>query len=153
MYPVFLVLKITGGKWNRTLILLFFYSLEGEKITVWYDLTVWSALGSSSIFVCFLTDTEYFYHPPAKLREGNVFSRICLSFCLSSEVVTIWSLRTYSNLFTWAPPPPTPGPVESCSLEEAGGWPLTERLSYFKVTQRRYGNYSNANVELKPINS
>ena len=26
---------------------------------------------------------EIFYHSPTKLQEGNVFSRVCLSFCLS----------------------------------------------------------------------
>ena len=74
---------------------------------------------------------SFFYHPPTNLHAGNVFSHVCLSFCLQGRG-PMWSLRmihwtslyrdppvqgplasyiwwprleTCSNLFTWGPPP------------------------------------------------
>ena len=40
----------------------------------------------------------HFYRPPTKLREGNVFSRVCLSVC--SWRIPMWPLQTFSKLFT-----------------------------------------------------
>ena len=59
----------------------------------------------------------YFYRPPSKLREGNVFSRVCASFCSQGlspcnyyqwyhwSVTSHPSLRTCSS---WTPKPSTP---------------------------------------------
>ena len=36
---------------------------------------------------------NFYYRPPTKLRKGNVFSRVCLAFCLSTgRGVTMWPL-------------------------------------------------------------
>ena len=58
-----------------------------------------------------------------KLREGNVFSRVCLSTC--------------SNLFTWwlpAPPSRPLGPVQTCSFKKLSEWPSTERPSQWWIS-------------------
>ena len=54
---------------------------------------------------------RYLYRPPAKIREGNVFSRLCFPVCLfigegRSHVTTSWT--SSSKLFIWRPlgPPP-----------------------------------------------
>ena len=49
---------------------------------------------------------ENIYRPPAKLWDGNVFRRVCLSVCPQTgpHVITAW---TRSNFFTWGSPPTT----------------------------------------------
>ena len=42
----------------------------------------------------YLLIVDWFYCPPTELREGNVFSRVCLSVCLSVH----WGLCSGSHL-------------------------------------------------------
>ena len=54
-------------------------------MTAWYDLTLPISLLLGVLRYISLShfQTMYFYRPPPKLREGNVFSRVCLSVCHS----------------------------------------------------------------------
>ena len=86
---------------------------------------------------CYIPDVEHrlgeqyvrvagktFYHPPTKLREGNIFSRVCLSFCPQGSPHTgprPWppAITTPYRDFPW-PCPPTPvhrdpPPTQTCS--------------------------------------
>ena len=64
-----------------------------------------------------------YYYPPMKLGEGNVFSRVCLSFCLftvTGHMGTHSPTQPHGDLHTGAFPPPG-------TVWKAGGWPSTER--------------------------
>ena len=85
------------------------------------------------------------YHPPAKLREGNIFTRVCLSVPRGSLYWTSWdpspSFRTWdfmeppasdiwwskleicSNLFNWGAPP-------TQKLKYGGYWSSTYAVGY-----------------------
>ena len=112
---------------------------------------------------CYIPDVEHrlgeqyvrvagktFYHPPTKLREGNIFSRVCLSFCPQGSPHTgprpwPWppAITTPYRDFPWpCPPPPlqytvTPHPdifevvyYVACTL---GKQALDIRLKYLLV--------------------
>ena len=49
-----------------------------------YRVTELALSGCLVRFTCIFSLNLYFYHSPEKLREGNVFSRVCLSVCLST---------------------------------------------------------------------
>ena len=49
-----------------------------------YIVTELSFTGCLIRFTCIFSLNLYFYHPPEKLLEGNVFSPVCLSVCLST---------------------------------------------------------------------
>ena len=87
------------------------------------------------------------YHPQTKLREGNIFSRVCLS---ASHPVQL-----PPRLGTWGPLASTSDiwwlslrPVETCSLDLTAQpptgtdicWPLT----LIWLASRRYSSYWNA---------
>ena len=49
-----------------------------------YRVTELALSGCLIRFTCIFSLNLYFYHPPEKLRAGNVFSPVCLSVCLST---------------------------------------------------------------------
>ena len=55
------------------------------------------------IFQCVshLYDYLNFYHPPTKLREGNVFTGICLSFCPLERGVGMSGPRSLPEGWVW----------------------------------------------------
>ena len=77
----------------------------------------------------------YFYRPPSKLREGNVFSRVCLSIHRGGSLATI--THDALDLTVQGPSPESlcispfkqapqlvisggqdPRPIQTCSLED-----------------------------------
>ena len=114
------------------------------------------------------TASTSFYHPPTKLRNGNVFSHVCRSVCSHGipcdhypwcigphhpghvQTCSTWTslYREASNptLCPWTPSPgPTPGHVQTCSLWsrydwKVGGWHPTGMLSWFIFSRARRRN-------------
>ena len=124
-----------------------YYVLTGNKISeapifrnctnVCFIIKIKIQNASNRVTCCWATSNSYpdhCYHPPIKLREGNIFIRVCLSLWERwGRVITTHDAIGQSQV-TWGPPPyphrELPRPVQSWSLcsqyiyGHAGGWPF-----------------------------
>ena len=95
------------------------------------------------------TSIKRYYYPPTKLREGNVFSRVCLSTDLTWQRKDLFKPLYLGNRPILPPALAQPTPdmfkllqlephrtspprqVQTCTVWKADGWPSTERPSCF----------------------
>ena len=108
----------------------------------------------------YLIPCFHVYHPPTKLREGNVFSRVCLSFC-PQGVGPMWPLPMMQWTSLYSPNCSSPtlctwdltgqGPshtVQTCSLQDPPQphlcWHLVAIEAHTVGASGRYAFYWNA---------